>query len=97
MVNEDRFSTLVSSMNGGQEVLVVAGSFATFQRYENLYKNAGIKADKEVNRWKRVNKPELKIIFTLTMPLKVAWSNDIKIFQNEDHYLDLFLYIQLIY
>ena len=48
MANEDRWTTLASSMNNGLEVLDAASKYATFKKYENVFKNVTTKAGKEV-------------------------------------------------
>ena len=69
MANEDRFTTLASSMNDGLEVLAAASKYATFKRYENVFKNVTTEAGKEVTRSKKV-KDRMGKEFTLFMPPK---------------------------
>lgn len=69
MANEHRFTTLATTMNDGLEVLAAASSYATFKRYENVFKNVTTDAGKEVTRSKKI-KDRAGKEYTLFMPPK---------------------------
>lgn len=69
MSNEQKFTTLAEGMSDGLELLAAASTFATFRRYENVYKGVTTEAGKEVTRSRRVKDKKGKE-FTLFMPPK---------------------------
>lgn len=69
MANEDRYTSLATGINEGLEVLAAASTFASFRRFENVFKGVTTEAGKEVTRSKRVKDKEGKE-YTLFLPPK---------------------------
>ena len=80
MANEDRFTTLARGMNEGLELLAAASTFATYRRFENVYKGVTTEAGKEATRSKKVKDLDGKeyTLFLPPKPLKgKAWDNEL--------------------
>ena len=69
MANEDKFTTLAKGMNDGIELLAAASTFASYRRFENIYKGVSTEAGKEVTRSKKV-KDKTGKEYTLFLPPK---------------------------
>ena len=72
MANEDKFTTLAKGMNDGLELLAAASTYATFHRFENVFKSVATEAGKEVTCSKKVKDRDGKeyTLFLAPKPLK---------------------------
>ena len=69
MANEDKFTTLAKGMNDGLELLAAASMYATYRRFENVFKSVTTEAGKEVTRSKKIKDKDGKE-YTLFLPPK---------------------------